>query len=333
NTGFYFQHSDVPVSMVAAGPAVGVTWYIKVDVTTSSANTNFAAYYSTISGGPWTFLTGCSIATLSDTITAGLRFAHGSGATAATATTGHHIGALYVQNISPLSSAALTGPTQALFSTQAEFTVSLNEAAGPSGVIVGLASSKGADTFQATQGGTNVTTITIPSGSASGTFWLTAGGASGNRDISITTSPTLAYPGSPLVYDAMATATSYAISGAAGGHQLVPATWTITLTGGDFSGTITATPGGGIGQCQIYWPSLITFTGNGTVSKTFTFTPLSVDVVIYTFTKSGGLSNPSPVTYTATGEYLQDTFSGTAATPIQSHSSNAIPGIPTGSTW
>src|SRR5208337_412536 len=71
----YSQHSDVPVSTVVAGPAVGVTWYIKVDVTTSGANTNFAAYYSAISGGPWTFLTGCSIATLSDAITAGLRFA------------------------------------------------------------------------------------------------------------------------------------------------------------------------------------------------------------------------------------------------------------------
>ncbi len=96
-TGFYFQHSNVNEGTGAAGPAVGVTWYIKVDVSTSSGVTYFAASYSTTSGGPWTVLTRWSIATPSDAITTGLRFAHAAGSTAATATTGHHIGALYVR--------------------------------------------------------------------------------------------------------------------------------------------------------------------------------------------------------------------------------------------
>ena len=61
--------------------------------------------------------------------------------------------------------------------------------------------------------------------------------------ISITTSPTLSYIGSPFTYDALATATGYTVTGASGGHQLVLETWTVTLVGGDFNGTITATPG------------------------------------------------------------------------------------------
>ena len=170
-----------------------------------------------------------------------LRFYNPS--TASTATTGHHIGALTVQDIPALSSATLSGPTQQLFSTPAEFTVDLNEAAGTGGVVVTLSSSNSSDTFQATQGGANVTTITIPSGSESGTFWLTPHGTTGNRTITIATSPTLTYSGSPFTYNAMTTATGYTVTGASGGHQLVPVTWTITLVGGDFSGTITATPG------------------------------------------------------------------------------------------
>ena len=237
-SGFTFLHSGLPVGDYAAGPAVGTLWYLKVDVSTSGANTSFASYYSTTSGGPWTVLTNYSIATPSDAVAAGLRFT----GTSATTTTGHHIGDLTVQDIPALSSAALSGPTQQLFSTPAEFTVDLNEAAGTSGVVVTLSSSNSSDTFQTTQGGANVTTITIPSGSESGTFWLTPHGTTGNRTITIATSPTLTYSRSPFTYNAMTTATGYAVTGASGGHQLVPVTWTITLVGGDFSGTITATP-------------------------------------------------------------------------------------------
>ena len=237
-SGFAFLHNGAAVGGYAAGPAVGTLWYLKVDVSTSGANTNFASYYSTTSGGPWTALTNYSVATPSDAVAAGLRFT----GTSATTTTGHHIGDLTVQDIPALSSATLSGPTQQLFSTPAEFTVDLNEAAGTGGVVVTLSSSNSSDTFQATQGGANVTTITIPSGSESGTFWLTPRETTGNRTITIATSPTLTYSGSPFAYNAMTTATGYTVTGASGGHQLVPATWSITLVGGDFSGTITATP-------------------------------------------------------------------------------------------
>ena len=330
-TGFYFLLSDVPQGTGVPGPAIGVTWYIKVDVWTLSGPTYFDAYYSTTSGGPWTVLTSWSIATLSDPVTAGLRFVP-VGTTAATVTTGHHIGALYVQDIPAPSTATISGPTQALFSTQSEFTVILNDLAGSGGIVVSLVSSNGSDTFQATEGGVNITSITIPQGSTVGTFWLTPGGTTGSRNITITAG-SLSCPNSPYAYNAMTTATAYTVSGATAGHQNIQVTWTTTLTGGDFKGNIIAIPGGGVGQCQIYSPSAIAFAGNGTTSQSFSFTPLDADSVTYTFTNSGSLTNPSPITYTSTGIYLEDTFAGSSGTTIQSHSSNALPGIPSGSTW
>ena len=299
------------LNTLLAGPyrwarTVGHYWYLKVDVSTSGGNTTFTAYWSTSRYGPFDQLFSYSAATSPDLVAVGTWFYNPS--TASTATTGHHIGDLTVQDIPALSSATLSGPTQQLFSNPAAFTVGLNEPAGTGGVVVTLSSSNSSDTFQATQGGANVTTITIPSGSESGTFWLTPRGTRGNRTITIATSPTLTYSGSPFTYNAMTTATGYTVTGASGGHQLVPVEWTITLTGGDFSGTITGTPGGGIGQCQIFSPIMTTFTGNGTLSKTFTFTPLDQDSVTYTFANSGSLTNPSPVTFTATRVYYQDTF-------------------------
>jgi hypothetical protein len=432
-SGFTFLHAGTPVGGYAAGPAVGTIWYLAVDVSTSGADTSFASYYSTTSGGTWTALTNYSVATPSDAVAAGLRFV----GTSATTTTGHHIGRLVVQDLSS-TTATLSGPTSGNLGSQSRaFTVTLDKAAGYGGITVTPASTGGSDTFQATLGGGNVSTITIAAGSTTGTFYLTPAGPSGNRSISITTSPALTYsgspitysaaavptaatlsgptsgivgvqttaftvtlnqpastggvtvtpasrngsdtfqatqgganvstitlpagstsgtfsltpggttgnrtisisagslstPGSPLTYDALTTATTYAVTGASGGHQLVPVTWTITLTSGDFSGTITATPGGGTGQCQIYQTFPVAFTGNGTLSKTFTFTPIGADSVTFTFTNSGSLTNPSPETYVSTGIYLEDTFTGSTGTPIQNHSSNALPGIPSGSTW
>ncbi|MGO9815803.1 MAG: beta strand repeat-containing protein [Isosphaeraceae bacterium] len=432
-SGFTFLHAGTPVGGYAAGPAVGTIWYLTVDVSTSGADTSFASYYSTTSGGTWTALTNYSVATPSDAVAAGLRFV----GTSATTTTGHHIGRLVVQDPSS-TTATLSGPTSGNLGSQSRaFTVTLDKAAGYGGITVTPASTGGSDTFQATLGGGNVSTITIAAGSTTGTFYLTPAGPSGNRSISITTSPALTYsgspitysaaavptaatlsgptsgivgvqttaftvtlnqpastggvtvtpassngsdtfqatqgganvstitipagstsgtfsltpggttgnrtisisagslstPGSPLTYDALTTATTYAVTGASGGHQLVPVTWTITLTSGDFSGTITATPGGGTGQCQIYQTFPVAFSGNGTLSKTFTFTPIGADSVTLTFTNSGSLTNPSPETYVSTGIYLEDTFTGSTGTPIQNHSSNALPGIPSGSTW
>ena len=328
-SGFTFLHSGAPVGGYAAGPAVGTLWYLKVDVSTSGADTSFASYCSTTSGGTWTALTNYSVATPSDAVAAGLRFV----GTSATTTTGHHIGRLVVQDPSS-TTATLSGPTSGNLGSQSRaFTVTLDKAAGYGGITVTPSSSNGSDTFQATQGGANVTSVTLAAGQPSGTFRLTPGGATGNRTITITTSPTLTCPGSPFTYVALPAATGYSVTGATGGHQLIAAIWTVSLTGGDFAGTIMATPGGGMGQCQIFSPTSITFIGDGTLSKTFNFTPLTDDSVTFTFTNSESLTNPSPKTYRSTALYLTDAFVDTSGTPIQSHSSNDLPSGAAGTTY
>ena len=297
-------------------------WYIRIDVATAGGNTTFTVLYSTASTGPFSYMLSDTVATPTDPVAIGMFLL--SLTTAATQTTGQHIGALTVQDLPALSAAAISGPTQQAFGNPAMFTVVLDSPAGSGGVVVTIASSNGSDTFQATQGGTNLSPkqITVPQSSVVGTFWLTPGGAIGNRTISITTSPALTISGS-LTYNALGPATSFTVTGASGGHQLVPGTWSVNLIGGDFTGTVTATPGGGIGQCQIFTPVVVTFVGDGTTTKPLVFTPLSVDSVTFTFTNSGSLTNAGTKSYLATGDYLDDTFSsGTGL--IQSHTSDTL---------
>jgi hypothetical protein len=96
--------------------------------------------------------------------------------------------------------ATVTGPTSGANGAQSTvFTVTLDVAAPTGGVVVTPASTGSGDTFQATVGGGNVTTITIAAGQTTGTFYLKPGSTSW-RSVSITTSPTLLYPGSPAPY-------------------------------------------------------------------------------------------------------------------------------------
>jgi hypothetical protein len=179
--------------------------------------------------------------------------------------------------------------------------------------------------------------------SAAGTSAPTVGiaaidqiGATGSVTPQITISSSQEWTANAVQFRAYATlgnATSYTVSTTAGGHQNVQATWTVSLVGGDWSGTVTGTPGGGISQCEIYTPVAVTFPHNGITSFSFQFTPLIVDSVTFTFTNTGSFTNPGPYTYVSTGEYLLDTFSGTSGTAISSHTSNTLPSGLTGSQW
>jgi hypothetical protein len=102
------------------------------------------------------------------------------------------------------TTATLSGPTSGAVGQQSTaYTVTLN-AAATAAVTVTPSSSVPGDTFQATAGGGNVAAITIAAGSSTGTFYLTPiASAAGNRNISITASPTLTYSGSPAPYDAI----------------------------------------------------------------------------------------------------------------------------------
>ncbi len=179
--GWYLQHYNASTSAwttlatTSLSAAVGVVWYMTVDISTSNGNTSFNVYYVTSSSGPFTLLLSYMMAITVDVAAVGLWFY--SSTTASTPSTGHHISSLYLQDISPLSTATLIGPpnTSGLIGIPVQFTVSLNEPAGPGGVVVTPASTVGTDTFQATRSGPNVTSITIPEGSTSTTFWLTPG--------------------------------------------------------------------------------------------------------------------------------------------------------------
>jgi len=137
-----------------------------------------------------------------------------------------------------------SGPTSGLLGSQSTaFTVSLNQPAAPGGVTVTPVSTNGSDTFQAASGGSNVSSVAIPAGSTSVTFYLTPGGTAGNRSISITTSPSLTYSGSPITYSAAAVPTAATLAGPSTGFVGVQSTaFTVTVNQPAAPGGVTVTP-------------------------------------------------------------------------------------------
>ena len=161
-------------------------------------------------------------------------------------------------------------------------------------------------------------------------------GATGSVTPQITISSAVSWTANAVqfrTYTPLGNATGYTITTTPGGHQNAQVNWTVNLVGGDFAGTITGTPGGGISQCEIYYPVTVTFPGNGITSVPFQFTPLIVDSVTFTFTNSGSFSNPGPYNYVSTGEYLLDALSGSSGTAIHSHTSSTLPSGLTGTAW
>ena len=142
------------------------------------------------------------------------------------------------------TAAALSGPSTGIFGTESTaFTVSVNQPAWTGGVTVTPGSTSSGDTFQATSGGSNVSSVTIPAGSTSATFYLMPGGTAGNRSISITSSPALSYSGSPITYNAAALPTVATLSGPTSGGLGVESTaFTVTLDHPAWTGGVTVTP-------------------------------------------------------------------------------------------
>src|SRR5271166_4083492 len=112
------------------------------------------------------------------------------------------------------TAAILSGPSSCVSTVQTAYTVTLN-AVALSTVTITPASTDGGDTFQATVGGGNVSTITIATGASQNTFYVTTSSTSfGSRNISITTSPAYTYTGSPI---ALNSNPSLALSGPSSG--------------------------------------------------------------------------------------------------------------------
>ncbi len=340
---FLYQNAFIGSGFVNEAPAVGSTWYIKIITTTSSSTTTFKAYYATSPTGTWTQIQTASINNLAVPPFVGVLLQDQSGNYGSTST-GYHLGRLIVQDLAP-TTATITGPTGSsgnMNSQSGAFTICLDRQAQYGGLTVSLASTGGVtgylDTFQATSGANNVTSVTIPAGSSSGSFYLTPAGPPGNRTISCTTSPILTtcvpatYSGVPV-----STATGYSVSlygGLAnGGHVNHVATGTISLIGTGtgpwyFNGTITATPG--LGEGNLYSPFYVPFYSEAG-PKTFTFSPSATGTITFSYTNSASLANPQDGTYTGTSIYFEDQFSGTGS--IASHTSNTLPSGAAGETW
>ncbi len=158
-----------------SGPDVGSTWYMKVTVSTFSGSTTFGLYYSTSSSGPFSLLFVYTMATTADVAAVGPRITGGTAT--ATPSTGLHLGAFYVQDLAAPTTATLVGPpnSSGLIGIPVEFQVVLDGPAGVGGYRITPASSASGDTFQAVEGGPNITAITIPQGQIDTTFWLTTG--------------------------------------------------------------------------------------------------------------------------------------------------------------
>ncbi len=178
-TGWFLWHWNtdawIELASSTSGPAIGSTWYMKATVSTSGGSTTFGLYYSTSSSGPFSLLFVYTMGTTTDPAAVGPWLI--AGAAAATPSTGLHLGALYVQDLTAPTTATLIGPPSGggLIGIPAQFQVVLDGPAGTGGCTITPASSASGDTFQAVEGGPNSTAVTIPQGEINTTFWLTTG--------------------------------------------------------------------------------------------------------------------------------------------------------------
>lgn len=106
-------------------------------------------------------------------------------------------------------------------------------------------------------------------------------------------------------------ATAFTVTGPSSGSVSVASTNFTITPNGLYTGTITMTPSGG----GLSTPVVKTFT-NSSAPQTFTIDPTSSGTVTLVFTNSGGLTDPSNLSYVAGGFAFDDTFTGTAAAAL-----------------
>lgn len=220
---------------------------------------------------------------------------------------------VFYYNEAPVATALsfTSAPTTGTAGTpSAVFTVQANGAIGTS-VTVTPSDSGGGGTF-------TPTTITLTSGSTTGSFTYTAASA-GAKTISITNTGSLTNP-SAVTYtasSASATALTFTTAPTSGPLGATSSNFTVTANG-TLSSSVTVTPsdGGGGGS---FTPTSLSLS-SGTLSASFTYTPATVGNKTISITNTGGLSNPSSVTYQVLALATALTFTtapttGAAGTP------------------
>jgi hypothetical protein len=128
------------------------------------------------------------------------------------------------------TSVTLTGPGSGATGVESSaFTATLDAPAGGGGVVVGLASDGSGDAIRGVTGGSTVTSVTVPSGQTTHTFFLVAG-TLGARHVSITQG-SLTTLGSPITYTATGPALSVGPTTATATDAGAPVAITPSLTG------------------------------------------------------------------------------------------------------
>ncbi len=189
----------------------------------------------------------------------------------------------------PATSVTLSGPSSgAVGVASTPFTVGAN--GGITGTVTVTPSDGGA-------GGTfSPASVAISSGTPTATFTYTPS-TTGARSISVTNDGGLSNP-SPITYTATSgAATAVTLSGPSSGTVGVASTNFTVGANGSITGTVTVTPSDS-GAGGTFTPAAVNIS-SGTPTATFTYTAASAATHSISVTNNGGLSNPSPISYTA----------------------------------
>jgi hypothetical protein len=201
-----------------------------------------------------------------------------------------HLDGNGVDTAGPATAVTLSGPSSGTVGVAStNFTVGAN--GGITGTVTVTPSDGGA-------GGTfSPTSVAISSGTPTATFTYTPS-TTGARSISVTNDGGLTNP-TPITYTATASgATAVTLSGPSSGTVGVASTNFTVGANGAITGTVTVTPSDG-GAGGTFSPTSVAIS-SGTPTATFTYTPSTTGARSISVTNNGGLTNPSPITYTAT---------------------------------
>lgn len=195
----------------------------------------------------------------------------------------------YTSNPAPATAVTLTGPT-----TGASGVASSNFTVGANGAITGTiivtpSDSGGGGTF-------TPSTVSISSGAPTATFTYTPA-SSGAKTLSVTNNGGLSNPSSISYTVTSGPATAVTVTGPSFGTNGIASTPFTVGANGSITGTIVVTPSDG-GAGGTFSPTSASIS-SGTPNGTFTYTAASSGAKTISVTNSGGLSNPSALTYTS----------------------------------
>jgi hypothetical protein len=198
---------------------------------------------------------------------------------------------------------SLSGPSSGTVGVpSADFTVALpGGATVPAPVTVTPSDGGGGGTF-------TPASVTLNTATPSATFKYTPA-STGAKTISLTNNGALSDPPSRTYTSNLDTAaTTYTLTGPASGLVSVASTdFTVALPAGStVAAPVTVTPGdGGVGTTGTFTPSTVILT-TAAPSATFKYTPGSTGAKTVHTNNNRGLTDPAPLTYTATSPGMAD---------------------------